>query len=98
MDPEKTDCHLIELNGTQQENIELVRSSTFRLKADMKVSRYYAPKFLEYYSCDGKTGFLIAQEIDSLVLFNNVRSTLWDSITSTDDPIGFYQQFIKKKQ
>jgi|UniRef100_UPI0040499D73 hypothetical protein len=97
MDPEKTDCHQIELTDNLNENIQLIEQSTFRFMQSIKISRYHVPNNVAYYSCDGISGYLIAQENDSSLLFRNVRKTLYDSLISSDDPIQFYANHIKTK-
>ncbi|MEQ9168286.1 MAG: hypothetical protein RLO12_18655 [Fulvivirga sp.] len=97
MDPEKTDCDQIELTDNLNENIQLIEQSTFRFKQSIKISRYHVPNNVAYYSCDGISGYLIAQENDSSLLFQNVRKTLYDSLISSDDPIQFYANHIKTK-
>lgn len=95
MSPEKTDCHLLELTDSKADNIAAIKNANYRLKENLKLSRYYSPKNLDFYSCDGKFGYLIAEMQGSLVLHMNIRTTLWDSLTNTDDPIGFYQSYFE---
>ncbi|WP_350108703.1 hypothetical protein [Fulvivirga sp.] len=95
MSPENTDCHELTLTSVVKKNIELIRNTTFRVKEEMKVSRYYVPTKIEYFSCDGVIGYMIAHEHDSVKLYKEVRKTLWDSLTNTNDPINFYQQNFK---
>lgn len=97
MDPEKTDCHQIKLTDNLNENIQLIEQSTFRFMQSIKISRYHVPNNVAYYSCDGISGYLIAQENDSSLLFRNVRKTLYDSLIGSDDPIQFYANHIKTK-
>lgn len=97
MDPEKTDCHQLKLTNDLNENIKLIEQSTFRFMQSIKISRYHAPNHVAYYSCDGISGYLIAQEKDSSLLYKNVRKTLYDSLISSDDPIQFYANQIKTK-
>lgn len=97
MNPEKTDCHQIQLTDDLSDNIKLIEQSTFRFMQTMKVSRYHAPNEVAYYSCDGLKGYLIAQESDSSFLYQDIRKTLYDSLISSDDPVGFYANYIKTK-
>lgn len=92
MEPEKTDCHELELTGDLDKDLELIKSSTFRLKEAMKVSRYHIPNSVEYYSCDGVKGYIIAVENDSTSkLFKDVNKSVWDSLTNSKDPILYYK-------
>ncbi|QSE97386.1 hypothetical protein [Fulvivirga lutea] len=94
MGPENTDCHELQLTGEFQNDISLIRKSTFRVHEEMKVSRYHIPSKVEYFSCDGAVGYLIATEKDSLKVYSSIRKTLWDSLTNTPDPIQFYKDYF----
>jgi hypothetical protein len=98
MAPEKTDCHILILKEDSLSNIEEIRNSTFRFKEEMNISRYYAPRTIEYYSCDGITGYLIAVENETItLLYLNVLKTKYDSLSNNDDPITFYKQYFKTR-
>jgi hypothetical protein len=96
MTPEKTDCHSLIMKEDSAINIQEIRKSTFRFKEEIKISRYYTPRSIEYYSCDGENGYLIAIESeDHTILFVNVPKTKYDSLSNSDDPITFYKQYFK---
>ncbi len=97
MDPEKTDCHELELTGEFSQNVKLIEKSTFRYIHKMSISRYYVPNSVAFYSCDGVLGYLIAVENEKSVLYPDIRKTLYDSLLQSDDPIQFYQNQIKTK-
>ena len=97
MDPQKTDCHTLELSLDTAQNIKLIRASKFRVKEEFQISRYQSPNSLEFYSCDGDQGYIIAIEsASSTKLFNNIAKSLWDSLLVTEDPISFYFEYLKK--
>ena len=99
MDPEKTDCHELELTGNVQQDLIKIKESTFRVKEEFKISRYHVPNKVDFYSCDGMNGILVATENDSTIkIIKDVKKSVWDSLTSTDDPIKYYKiKFIDEK-
>lgn len=97
MDPQKTDCHLLPDSLLKMDSARfLIENATYRLKESITISRYYEPNSADYYSCDGKTGYLIVQEsADHFKIFSKIPVDLWEAFTSTNDPIGFYKDKIK---
>ncbi|MDX1627244.1 MAG: hypothetical protein R3345_01020 [Fulvivirga sp.] len=78
--------------------IAAIEQATYRFQQNMTISRYRSPRKLHYFSCDGKQGFLIAEENDSTrALYSHVPKTLWDQFTTTDDPIELYHSSNLKK-
>ena len=96
MEPEKTDCHEIILTSSNDEDIALVQSATYRFTQTLKISRYRLPKSLTYYSCDGTSGLVIAEE-EQPTLITEIRKTTWDSLMQATDPIEFYLERIKSQ-
>ena len=96
-DPEKTNCHILKPPFDSNElGIELVEASTFRFVQKISISKYRIPNTVHFYSCDGKSGYIIAEESkDIKVLYTNVPKSTWDEFMNTDDPIGFYKNKIR---
>ncbi len=95
MVPENTDCHELTLGDDLSKNISMIRQTHYRVKEQMNVSRYKDPKKVEFYSCDGKTGHMIAIELEKEVLYKSVKKVTWDSLLDSSDPIYFYEQNFK---
>lgn len=97
MGPQKTDCHTLELSLDTAQNVELIRLRKFRVKEEFQISRSQVPNSLEFYSCDGEQGYIIAIESkSSTVLFRDINKSLWDSLLITEDPLSFYFEYLKK--
>ncbi|MEM9391623.1 MAG: hypothetical protein AAGA02_14190 [Bacteroidota bacterium] len=96
MGPNNTTCDSLETDGASN-LIELVRSTKFRLAEELKVSRYKVPKHVWFYSCNGKTGYLIARETDEIeILFKEVNKEDWNILLDSKDPITAYQKLKSK--
>ncbi len=98
MDPENTDCHLIKNEDkTPEELISEITSRTFRYVQRISISRYRSPRSLYYYSCDGRSGYIIAVINDSeSVLFTEIPRTTWDEMMETPDILEYYNQEFTK--
>ena len=99
MEPSNTNCHeLPEKFNSPTQAIDAVEKSTFRFTQSIKISRYHSPKAAFYYSCDGKTGYLIVTlKGDSRKIYKNIPQEVWDQFSNTNDPIGYYASNIEKK-
>lgn len=99
MKPENTDCHeLPQSFESAGEGIQFIRSATFRVQQSVKISRYHIPRSASFHSCDGKTGYLIAEETEgTYVLYSGIPQDVWQNFINSNDPIGFYEEEIKKK-
>ncbi len=100
MEPTKTDCHnIVDLDEvTLDSALQILSKAEFRLKEELQISRYRSPRQLDYLSCEGDNGYLIAKEDeDKTVIFQNVPKKLWDSLSNSKDPINLYQSGILKK-
>ena len=97
MDPQKTDCHELELTANTLDNIARIEATKFRLTEQLQLSKFTNPQRLVYYSCDGKVGYVISTESEAkIILIEKIKKTLWDSFVNSDDPIEFYQTNFKK--
>ncbi len=97
MGPENTDCGgLDSLELAEQELAEKIVASTFRLREEMQISRYSAPRRFIYASCDGETGYLLAYQTDSLIhVYYPVGTGEWEVIRDAADP---RESFRNKKE
>lgn len=99
MEPSNTNCHeLPEKFDSPSQAMDAVEKSTFRFTQSIKISRYHSPKAAFYYSCDGKTGYMIVTlKDDSRKIYKSIPQEVWDQFANTNDPIGYYASNIEKK-
>ena len=96
MGPNNSTCDSVKFDSVSN-LIDLVRQTKFRFAEELKVSRYKTPRHVWFFSCDGKSGFMIGKETDGKeVIFENVKIEDWKALTNSKDPIGQYQ-ILKSK-
>ena len=98
MGPSNTTCDSLILKRTDEITlIQQIRNTSFRYQEDLKISRYYVPKHVWFYSCDGATGYLIAKESEAVEkVYQEVSQKIWQQFVDTDDPISFYAKLKKE--
>lgn len=99
VEPSNTNCHeLPEMFTSQSQAINSIENATFRTRQTIKISRYQSPRSAVFYSCDGKTGYMIVDINDKLrEVYSNVPQEVWSQFINTNDPIGFYSANVKDK-
>lgn len=99
MEPEKTDCHKLHSPIDNPDSALItIQHATFRLHESMTISSYRVPNKVDYYSCDGEIGYFVAKEDSStIVIYENIPIKIWEAFNTTNDPLYFYQEEIKKK-
>lgn len=98
--PQTVTCDSLKLNESSLDiSIESIRRTKFRFDQTFKLTRKSGLQRGEYYSCDNKSGFLIIKYNDSENLYQKVEKVIWNKLTSSADPEGYYlkieQQLIK---
>lgn len=92
MGPNNTTCDSMKLEGVSN-SIAIIRKTKFRFTEELKISRYKTPRQVWYFSCDGKTGFMIAKEDEGKeLLLEAVTTADWKSLLNSKDPIGQYKK------
>ncbi len=93
MGPENTDCGSLDsLSLPEQEMPAPILAATFRYREELRISRYTAPRKLVYASCDGKDGYLLAWQDDSLIhVYEKVPLAAWEAILTAGDPRESYR-------
>ena len=94
--PGNTSCDSLNVADTSN-LITAVRKTKFRFFEELKISRYKTPRHVSYFSCDGKSGYLIAKETDKKeVIIEGVDIEDWKSVLNSRDPIMKYQALKKR--
>ena len=98
MGPENTDCaHIDSLDLPEQEFAGAIQQLTFRFREEITISRYSAPRKLEYVSCDGETGYLLAWQDDvAIFVYTELPSSGWEAIKDAPDPRLAYVEIQEK--
>ena len=103
--PQITTCDSLDVSDSSLEKtIQTIKSSKFRFQQSFKLTRRQGFKGGEYYSCDGESGFLVIKYNDEMLLFINVKKSIWDKLISSSDPEGYFlkersslQQYVLKE-
>lgn len=97
MGPESTDCHQIVVEDkTAEELIQEIQQRTFRFRQKINISRYRSPRSLEYASCDGESGFLLAETGDNkFELYTEISKSAWETILNSTDVLEYFSREFK---
>ena len=91
--PQITNCDSLDLYGfSMSESITLIRSTKFRFDQLFRLTRKQGLQLGEYYSCNGKDGFLIIKYDGDESLYVTVAKEIWSGIISSSDPEGYYHK------
>ncbi len=93
MKPQKTNCEELQIEKLTTENqILSVENSIFRFTQDFKLNRREGFQSAHYYSCDSKTGYVIAEIDNKKSLYSNISKELWEQFTTSGDFLNFIQK------
>ena len=67
-----------------------LRMTTFHFDQSFRLTRKQGLKQGEYYSCDGKMGYLIVRFDDATLLFQEVSMAFWETLITSSDPEGYF--------
>ena len=96
MGPSNSTCDSMKIDGTT-DLAKTIKETKFRFSQEIKVSRYKTPRHAWFYSCDGKTGYLIARETEELeYIYEAVTKEDWDAFFNAKDPIAAYAELKAK--
>jgi len=100
--PQVTDCDSLSLHGlSMPESIAQIRTAKFRFDQSFRLTRKKGLQLGEYYSCNGKDGFLIIKYDGNESLYVTVAMDIWQGLISSSDPEGHFlnikQQFQKPR-
>ena len=96
--PQKVTCDSLQIKGkTLEESLKLITTATFRSDQQFKLSRPTGLHQADYYSCDGKTGFLVVTIDDRSEICDAVPKSIWDAFWTTSDLESFYQEEVREK-
>ncbi|MEJ2004543.1 MAG: hypothetical protein P8X57_06180 [Cyclobacteriaceae bacterium] len=92
MAPENTDCHLIKVEDkTATQLLQEIRQRSFRFSQKIRISRYRVPHQLEYFSCDGEKGFILAMMKDGQYdVYAQVPKSEWEALIDAKDILEYY--------
>lgn len=77
--------------------LNIVESSIFSVKENIKTAKSSWIFNASFYSCDGKTGFLVITTKKKKYLFQNVPIFIWRGFKDTDSFGTYYNQNIRNR-
>jgi hypothetical protein len=95
--PQSTNCDSLDIALLSlDEAISKVESSKFRFQQQFKISRTYGVMSAKYYSCNGKSGYLIMLVDKKNLMYLEVPKTVWDTLITSSDINAFYKSEIEE--
>lgn len=74
---------------------KLIKSSKFKISESINTSKSSWIRGASYYSCDGKTGFLIIATDTKDYIHNNVPIEIWEQFKNAESFGSYYSNNIK---
>ncbi|MCM4171605.1 KTSC domain-containing protein [Arenibacter sp. TNZ] len=92
------DCSRIDKTfGTYQNALKIIKSSDFNLIDDCNTSRSSWIYNAEYFSCDGKTGFLIIETKSRTYIHEKVPIEIWNEFKKAESFGKYYNLNLKSR-
>lgn len=92
------DCNKLPDNFTSYtQAINLVKSSSFKIKETTNTSNSSWVKSAKFYSCDGRTGYFIYATKDHEYIHKGVPITVWEEFKNASSKGSYYDYNIKYK-
>lgn len=93
-----SDCSEIKLPfNTYEDLITVVESSKFTIEDKADTSKSSWIRSAKYYSCDGKTGYLIYSTDKQNYIHQNIPIEVWNEFKNADSFGSYYNKNIKGK-
>jgi len=90
------DCNLINGNFDNYKNaLQVIKSSDFEFSDDFNISRSSWIYDAEYYSCDGKIGYLIIETKSKNYIHSGVPIEMWNEFKNSDSFGKYYNRKLK---
>ena len=76
---------------------KIIKSTSFKLKDEVNTSNSSWILSANYYSCDGKLGYLIIGTFKKDYIHKSVPIDIWEGFKNANSFGSYYNQFIKKR-
>jgi hypothetical protein len=84
--------------ASQPEALKAIRAADFEVKDTHTTANSSSIKRIEYFSCDGQTGYLVVYNLSGDVLLHrNVPLNIWDGLKSAEFMRNYYNDNVKDK-
>lgn len=83
--------------SSYEQAINLVENSSFKIDESMNTSKSGWILSAHYYSCDGRTGFLLIQLKQRKYIHANMPESVWEQFKKASSFGSFYDHYIKGK-
>ena len=95
--PQSTNCDSLDITTLSlDEAISKIENSKFRFQQQFKISRTYGIMNARYYSCNGKSGYLIMLVDKKDLIYLEVPKSVWETLITSADINAFYKSEIEK--
>ena len=81
--------------NSYEQAISKIKSTKFTLSDNVNTSRSSVIENADYYSCDGKIGYLIIEIRNTEYIYQNVPISVWQEFKTADSFGSFYNRNIK---
>jgi hypothetical protein len=90
------DCSIIDDHFDTYENaLKVIKSSDYKFSDDCNTSKSSWIYEADFYSCDGKTGYLIIETKSKNYIHNGVPIGMWNKFKNADSFGKYYNQNLK---
>ena len=90
------DCSKLPEHYTNyNEAVNIIESASFKIKEEISTSKSSWIREAAFYSCDGKTGFLIVRTDNQKYISANVPIEIWQGFKNANSYGWYYNQYIK---
>lgn len=91
-------CEDLPINfSSYKKAVNEVKSTKFTLSDNINTSRSSVIENADYYSCDGKIGYLIIEIRNTEYIYQNVPISVWQEFKTADSFGSFYNSNIKRR-
>lgn len=91
-------CNQISTKFSSYESaLKIIKNSKFSISEKCYTSKSSWINNIEYFSCDGHTGFLLLKTKSRTYIYSNVPISIWNSFKKAKSFGKYYNQNIKEK-
>jgi len=96
--PQNTTCDsLPEIFQNKAIALDQIRAAKFRFTQQFEIVRPSGFQGANYYSCDGKNGFLLVKNDNQNIIFKDVPTKIWEEFIQSNNMEGYFLKKIKQQ-
>ena len=94
----REDCSTIDKTfDTYQNALKIIKSSNFKFSDDCSTKKSSWIYDAQYFSCDGKTGFLIIETKSQTYMHKDVPIKIWNEFKKSESFGKYYNRNLKNR-